>query len=112
MHPEIPAILTTLIYSHTLSFWPMLLPDSMELQICVPYNSRSNMACWALFNERGHVELKRKTLQPVHLNDPYLDLEGDHIKFLFQDIHSQQNITFASVFSFFFFFFLACLHTC
>lgn len=40
----------------------MLLPDGMELRICVPYNSRST--AWASFDGRGRVELK----------------QGDHIK--------------------------------
>ena len=61
VHPEIPAILITPICPHTLSFRPMLLPDSMELRICVPYNSRST--AWASFDGRGRVELKRKTLR-------------------------------------------------
>ncbi|KAF8629122.1 hypothetical protein AX17_005708 [Amanita inopinata Kibby_2008] len=61
-HPEIPAILITPICPHTLSFRPMLLPDSMELRICVPYNSRST--AWASFDGRGRVELR----------------QGDHIK--------------------------------
>ncbi|KAL1408556.1 hypothetical protein Q8F55_005369 [Vanrija albida] len=62
VHPQIPAILLTPICPHTLSFRPMLLPDSMELRICVPYNSRST--AWASFDGRGRVELK----------------QGDHIK--------------------------------
>ena len=36
----------------------MLLPDTMELRICVPYNSRST--AWASFDGRGRVELKRE----------------------------------------------------
>lgn len=62
VHPEIPAILITPICPHTLSFRPMLLPDSMELRIAVPYNSRST--AWASFDGRGRVELR----------------QGDHIK--------------------------------
>lgn len=62
VHPQIPALLLTPICPHTLSFRPMLLPDSMELRICVPYNSRST--AWASFDGRGRVELK----------------QGDHIK--------------------------------
>ncbi|KAH8924277.1 ATP-NAD kinase [Atractiella rhizophila] len=62
VHPEIPALLITPICPHTLSFRPMLLPDSMELRICVPYNSRST--AWASFDGRGRVELR----------------QGDHIK--------------------------------
>ena len=57
VHPEIPAILITPIAPHTLSFRPMLLPDSMEVRVCVPFNSRST--AWASFDGRGRVELKR-----------------------------------------------------
>lgn len=62
VHPEIPAMLITPICPHTLSFRPMLLPDTMELRICVPYASRST--AWASFDGRGRVELQ----------------QGDHIK--------------------------------
>ena len=62
VHPEIPAILISPICPHTLSFRPMLLPDTMELRICVPFNSRST--AWASFDGRGRVELR----------------QGDHIK--------------------------------
>lgn len=58
VHPEIPSILITPICPHTLSFRPMLLPDSMELRVCVPFNSRST--AWASFDGRGRVELKRE----------------------------------------------------
>lgn len=57
VHPEIPAILITPICPHTLSFRPMLLPDTMELRVCVPFNSRST--AWASFDGRGRIELKR-----------------------------------------------------
>ena len=57
VHPEIPAILITPIAPHTPSFRPMLLPDSMEVRVCVPFNSRST--AWASFDGRGRVELKR-----------------------------------------------------
>ncbi|KAL7411254.1 hypothetical protein BDY24DRAFT_397199 [Mrakia frigida] len=62
VHPEIPALLITPICPHTLSFRPMLLPDTMTLRICVPFSSRST--AWASFDGRGRVELK----------------QGDHIK--------------------------------
>ncbi len=63
VHPEIPALLITPICPHTLSFRPMLLPDTMELRICVPYNSRST--AWASFDGRGRVELKRECFSLV-----------------------------------------------
>jgi NAD+ kinase len=58
VHPGIPALLISPICPHTLSFRPMLLPDGMELRVCVPYNSRST--AWASFDGRGRVELKRE----------------------------------------------------
>lgn len=77
MHPQIPAILITPICPHTLSFRPMLLPDSMELRICVPYNSRST--AWASFDGRGRVELKRKC-PSCFCGILSCNAEGDHIK--------------------------------
>lgn len=41
VHPEVPAILVTPICAHTLSFRPMLLPDSMDLRVEVPIDSRN-----------------------------------------------------------------------
>lgn len=55
-HPEIPAILITPICPHTLSFWPTLLPNTMELRIRVRFNWGSIV--WASFDGRGYVELK------------------------------------------------------
>jgi NAD+ kinase len=40
----------------------MLLPDSMEVRVCVPFNSRST--AWVSFDGRGRVELKRACLLP------------------------------------------------
>ncbi|KAJ2608464.1 hypothetical protein H4S08_004444 [Coemansia sp. RSA 1365] len=57
VHPEIPAILVTPICPHTLSFRPMLLPDSMVLRVVVPPDSRNT--AWASFDGRHRTELKR-----------------------------------------------------
>lgn len=56
-HPEIPAILVSPICPHTLSFRPLLVPDSMVLRVAVPYDSRST--AWASFDGRNRVELKQ-----------------------------------------------------
>jgi len=79
VHPEIPSILITPLCPHTLSFRPMLLPDGMELRVCVPFNSRST--AWASFDGRGRIELKRKITQ-IHIGvDLLIRLtEGDHIR--------------------------------
>lgn len=55
-HPENPVILVTAICAHTLSFRPIILPDTIVLRIGVPYDARSSS--WASFDGRERVELK------------------------------------------------------
>lgn len=57
VHPEIPAICVTPICPHTLSFRPMLLPDSMTLKVVVP-RKNSRTSAWVSFDGRSRVELK------------------------------------------------------
>lgn len=57
VHPEIPAICVTPICPHTLSFRPMLLPDSMSLKVVVP-RKNSRTSAWVSFDGRSRVELK------------------------------------------------------
>ncbi|KAJ2524716.1 hypothetical protein GGI11_000610 [Coemansia sp. RSA 2049] len=57
VHPEIPAILVTPICAHTLSFRPMLLPDTMVLRVVLPPDSRNT--AWASFDGRHRTELRR-----------------------------------------------------
>lgn len=54
-HPENPVMLLTAICAHTLSFRPIILPDSIVLRLGVPYDSRSSS--WASFDGRERVEL-------------------------------------------------------
>lgn len=49
-HPENPVILLTAICAHTLSFRPVILPDTLVLRIAVPYDARSGS--WASFDGR------------------------------------------------------------
>ncbi|KAI8839919.1 ATP-NAD kinase-like domain-containing protein [Chytridium lagenaria] len=56
VHPAVPTILVTPICPHTLSFRPMLLPDSIELKVMLPLHARTATAC-ASFDGRGRVEL-------------------------------------------------------
>ena len=48
VHPSVPAILLTPICAHTLSFRPLLLPDSCKLKCVVPFNCRAN--AWVSFD--------------------------------------------------------------
>lgn len=54
-HPGIPAILISAICPHSLSFRPIILPDSMTLRIVVPLDARSN--AWCAFDGHHRIEL-------------------------------------------------------
>ncbi|TKA62764.1 hypothetical protein B0A49_09203 [Cryomyces minteri] len=54
-HPDNPVILVTAICAHTLSFRPIILPDTIVLRIGVPYDARTSS--WASFDGRERVEL-------------------------------------------------------
>ncbi|TPX10446.1 uncharacterized protein E0L32_008665 [Thyridium curvatum] len=55
-HPENPVMLVTAICAHTLSFRPIILPDTIVLRVGVPYNARTSS--WASFDGRERMELK------------------------------------------------------
>jgi NAD+ kinase len=55
-HPDNPVILVTAICAHTLSFRPIILPDTVVLRAGVPYDARTSS--WASFDGRERVELK------------------------------------------------------
>lgn len=49
-HPENPVILVSAICAHTLSFRPIILPDTIILRVGVPYDARTSS--WASFDGR------------------------------------------------------------
>lgn len=55
VYPSVNAIAVTPICPHTLSFRPIILPDSMKLKVKVPLNSRAT--AWAAFDGKNRVEL-------------------------------------------------------
>lgn len=55
-HPENPVMLVTAICAHTLSFRPIILPDTIVLRVGVPYDARTDS--WASFDGRERVELR------------------------------------------------------
>ncbi|KAL2011454.1 hypothetical protein VTN00DRAFT_4172 [Thermoascus crustaceus] len=55
-HPENPIILVTAICAHTLSFRPIILPDTIVLRMGVPYDARTSS--WASFDGRERIELR------------------------------------------------------
>ncbi len=56
-HPSNPIILLTAICAHSLSFRPLVLPDSIVLRVGVPYDARQG--AWAAFDGRERVRLGR-----------------------------------------------------
>ncbi|KAJ8325075.1 hypothetical protein QVD99_005855 [Batrachochytrium dendrobatidis] len=56
VHPDVSAILVTPICPHTLSFRPMILPDTMDVKIVVPKDSRAT--AWVSFDGRHRVQLQ------------------------------------------------------
>ncbi|ANB12306.1 Yef1p [Sugiyamaella lignohabitans] len=57
VHPDIPAILISPICPHTLSFRPIVLPDSLIIRVGVPYDARSS--AWCSFDGKSRVELQK-----------------------------------------------------
>ncbi|ATY58309.1 NAD+ kinase [Cordyceps militaris CM01] len=55
-HPENPVMLVTSVCAHTLSFRPIILPDTIVLRVGVPYAARTSS--WASFDGRERVELE------------------------------------------------------
>ena len=55
VHPEVSCMCITPICPHTLSFRPIMVPDSIHLKLKVPTRSRST--AWAAFDGRTRVQL-------------------------------------------------------
>lgn len=56
VHPEVSCICITPICPHTLSFRPIMVPDTIKLKVKVPLRSRST--AWAAFDGRRRVKLE------------------------------------------------------
>lgn len=57
VYPSVNAVCITPICPHSLSFRPIILPDSTQLKIKVPVDSRGT--AWVAFDGKNRVELKR-----------------------------------------------------
>lgn len=57
VHPTVPCMLFTPICPHSLSFRPVILPDSAELELKIPHDSRSTG--WVCFDGKWKQELNR-----------------------------------------------------
>ncbi|KAM3753331.1 hypothetical protein ACB098_03G086000 [Castanea mollissima] len=57
VHPNVPCMLFTPICPHSLSFRPVILPDSARLEIKIPNDARSN--AWVSFDGKRRQQLSR-----------------------------------------------------
>ena len=57
VHPNVPAILFTPVCPHSLSFRPVILPDSAELELRIPSDARDS--AWVSFDGKARSELRR-----------------------------------------------------
>ncbi|CAO2834248.1 unnamed protein product [Amaranthus hypochondriacus] len=57
VHPNVPCMLFTPICPHSLSFRPVILPDSARLELKVPEDARSN--AWVSFDGKRRQQLSR-----------------------------------------------------
>lgn len=81
VHPEVSAVSVTPICPHTLSFRPMLLPDSMVLRVTVPKRSRST--AWASFDGHDRTELKPGYYVTVSASQfPFPTIVSSHIEYI------------------------------
>ncbi|KAI3976388.1 hypothetical protein MKX01_038687 [Papaver californicum] len=57
VHPNVPCMLFTPICPHSLSFRPVILPDSAQLELKIPAETRSN--AWVSFDGKRRQQLSR-----------------------------------------------------
>ncbi|KAJ0976843.1 hypothetical protein J5N97_012317 [Dioscorea zingiberensis] len=57
VHPNVPCMLFTPICPHSLSFRPVILPDSAQLELKIPEGTRSN--AWVSFDGKRRQQLSR-----------------------------------------------------
>lgn len=57
VHPNVPCMLFTPICPHSLSFRPVILPDSARLELKIPVDTRSN--AWVSFDGKRRQQLSR-----------------------------------------------------
>ena len=86
VHPNVPAVLMTPICPHTLSFRPVIFPDSVEIELRVAEDARCS--AWVSFDGRDRCELEsgdsifvRMSQYPIPTVN-YADQTGDFISSL------------------------------
>ncbi|CCK71104.1 NADH/NAD(+) kinase KNAG_0G00470 [Huiozyma naganishii CBS 8797] len=89
MYPSVNAIAVTPVCPHTLSFRPIVLPDSIKLKVKVPANSRGS--AWVAFDGKSRIELQRGDYV-IMCSSPYVfpTVESSPTEFI-DGIHRTMN---------------------
>ncbi|KAJ4836413.1 NAD kinase 2, mitochondrial [Turnera subulata] len=66
VHPNVPCMLFTPICPHSLSFRPVILPDSARLELKIPDDARSN--AWVSFDGKRRQQLSRGDSVRIHMS--------------------------------------------
>lgn len=67
VHPNVPCMLFTPICPHSLSFRPVILPDSAQLELKIPDNARSNS--WVSFDGKRRQQLSKGDSVRIYMSE-------------------------------------------
>ncbi|KAJ8762955.1 hypothetical protein K2173_023084 [Erythroxylum novogranatense] len=96
VHPNVPCMLFTPICPHSLSFRPVILPDSARLELKIPEDTRSN--AWVSFDGKRRQQLSRGDSVRIHMSQHPLptvnkcDQTGDWFRSLIRCLNWNERL--------------------
>ncbi|XP_031489912.1 probable NAD kinase 2, chloroplastic [Nymphaea colorata] len=96
VHPNVPCMLFTPICPHSLSFRPVILPDSARLELKIPEDARSN--AWVSFDGKRRQQLSRGDSVKIFMSEHPLptvnkcDQTGDWFRSLIRCLNWNERL--------------------
>nr|XP_016515772.1 PREDICTED: NAD kinase 2, chloroplastic-like isoform X3 [Nicotiana tabacum]XP_016515773.1 PREDICTED: NAD kinase 2, chloroplastic-like isoform X3 [Nicotiana tabacum] len=96
VHPNVPCMLFTPICPHSLSFRPVILPDSARLELKIPEDARSN--AWVSFDGKRRQQLSRGDSVRIYMSQHPLptvnksDQTGDWFRSLIRCLNWNERL--------------------
>ncbi|XP_038725415.1 NAD kinase 2, chloroplastic isoform X2 [Tripterygium wilfordii] len=96
VHPNVPCMLFTPICPHSLSFRPVILPDSARLELKIPEDARSN--AWVSFDGKRRQQLSRGHSVQIYMSEHPLptinkrDQTGDWFRSLIRCLNWNERL--------------------
>ncbi|XP_010534740.1 PREDICTED: NAD kinase 2, chloroplastic-like isoform X1 [Tarenaya hassleriana] len=96
VHPNVPCMLFTPICPHSLSFRPVILPDSARLELKIPEDARSN--AWVSFDGKRRQQLSRGDSVRIYMSEHPLptvnksDQTGDWFRSLIRCLNWNERL--------------------